>query len=428
MILKVKLSESTKTNIGNIKTYYFDSKDKVTMGYIIGMAVEQTGDISDKEWKNGINYVLYKKEKSKTISTSISLRKEVFEKINNISDKLQLLCGKTLYMSKVIDIIIYVILNRLNNKPTIYKPTISDSLSIIEWNLNARTGFPNYVIPINLIANVLSSKTPDIFVFTEFVQTTGWLDLKLLLEKEYNIWVSPYVCGNNGICIGIRRNRGIEFWKTKNKDDVFNNCSNAPDFFEVKVKFLSDIISIIGTRIRIGNANGGIQEQKQRFEQYQNLVAYISQKENEKIILVGDFNNSRILGHESETEIENINKIYHGKDSKEHNYQKMSNHLEKKGVEELLLHTPSGLLSSIGATWNSKKNGAVQPKENKNFINKYDHLITNFSSNNIECLEYQWDFLKFYNSDVFSTQNQIKPGFPDHAILFVRINLRNSQT
>ena len=90
MILKVKLSESTKTNIGNIKTYYFDSKDKVTMGYIIGMAVEQTGDISDKEWENGINYVLYKKGKSKTISTSISLRKEVFEKINNLSDKLQL--------------------------------------------------------------------------------------------------------------------------------------------------------------------------------------------------------------------------------------------------------------------------------------------------------------------------------------------------
>lgn len=424
MILKVKLSESTKTNIGNIKTYYFDSKDKVTMGYIIGMAVEQTGDISDKEWKNGINYVLYKKEKSKTISTSISLRKEVFEKINNISDKLQLLCGKTLYMSKVIDIIIYVILNRLNNKPTIYKPTISDSLSIIEWNLNARTGFPNYVIPINLIANVLSSKTPDIpdiFVFTEFVQTTGWLDLKLLLEKEYNIWVSPYVCGKNGICIGIRKDRGIEFVETKNEDDVFNNCPNAPDFFEVKVKFRSDIISIIGTRIRIGNSNGnkGIQEQKQRFEQYQNLVAYISQKENEKIILVGDFNNSRILENESE---------YDGKDSKEYNFQKMGYYLKKKCSEKLLLHTPSGLLSSIGATWNFKKNGAVQPKENKNFINKYDHLITNFSSNNIECLEYQWDFLKFYNSDVFSTQNQIKPGFPDHAILFVRINLRNSQT
>lgn len=421
MILKVKLSESTKTNIGNIKTYYFDSKDKVTMGYIIGMAVEQTGDISDKEWENGINYVLYKKGKSKTISTSISLRKEVFEKINNISDKLQLLCGKTLYMSKVIDIIIYVILNRLNNKPI-----ISDSLSIIEWNLNARTGFPNYVIPTNLISKVLLSKTPDVFVFTEFVQTTGWLDLKLLLENEYDIWVSPYVCGKNGICIGIRKDRGIEFVETKNEDDVFNNCPNAPDFFEVKVKFRSDIISIIGTRIRIGNVNGnkGIQEQKQRFLQYRNLVDYISEKEN--IILVGDFNNSRILGNEDESKIKKINEIYYDKDSKEHNFQKMRYYLTEKCSEKLLLHTPSGLLSSIGAIWNSEKKGAIQPKEDIKFINKYDHLITNFSSNNIECLEYQWDFLKFYNSDVFSTQNQIKPGFPDHAILFVRINLRNN--
>lgn len=426
MILKIKLSESTKTDIYKMKTYFFDSKDNITMGYIIGLAVDQTSDILDEEWKNGINYFLCKKEKSKTISTSISLRKEVFEKIKSISEKLQLLSGKTLYMSKVIDIIIYVILNRLNKKPT-----ISDSLSIIEWNLNARTGFPNYVIPTNLISNVLLRGTPDVFVFTEFVQTTGWFDLKLLLENKYDIWVSPYVCGKNGICIGIRKDRGIVFVETKNEDYVFNNSSNAPDFFEVKVKFLSDIISIIGTRIRIGNANGnkGIQEQRQRFEQYQNLVDYISKKKNEKIILVGDFNNSRILGNESESKIENIDKIYDGKDSKEYNFQKMSYYIKEKGVEELLLHTPSGLLSSIGATWNPKKNEAIQPEGDEHFIHKYDHLITNFSLNNIECLGYRWDFLKFYNSEVFSPQNnKIKPGFPDHAILFAKINLRNNQT
>lgn len=423
MILKLKMKDDSKKNIEIIKSHFFDDSDKITAGYIIGLAVERTNEISDREWYDAINSVLYENGISGK-STSVSLRQEIFERITKIKDKLQNLCGKSLYMSQVIDIILFIIANKLSlNLLSI------NSLNVMEWNINARTGPNNYVIPVNLIVNQVFEKDPHIFVFTEFVQSAGWIDLKTILEEKYHVFDSPYLPGQNGICIGIRKECGIEYLESKSKTSAFEKHLNSPDFYEIKVKINSKVISVIGTRIRIDSCkakskknNESISEQNQRFEQYKYLIEYISRLENDVIVL-GDFNNSRILSDEMALNDDIINKIYLGKDSIAYNFQKIRAYVIKETNKKFSLYTPNGNDSSMGASWGEQK--ATPPIQDSK--KKYDHLLTNFRP---EKLEYDWDFLKFYDNIKYFTETRkgeynIKRGYPDHAMLLATIKIKN---
>mgnify|MGYP000004794221 FL=1 len=422
MILKLKMKDGSRRNIEIIKSHFFDDSDKITAGYIIGLAVEKTSKITDGEWLDAINSVLYENGVSGK-STSVSLRQEIFERITKIKDKLQNLCGKSLYMSQVIDIILIVIANKLSSNLLNL-----NSLTVMEWNINAGTGFANYVIPVNLIVNQVFEKEPHIFVFTEFVQSAGWIDLKTILEEKYHVFDSPYLLGQNGICIGIRKECGIEYLASESKTSVFGNHLNSPNFYEIKVKINSKVISVVGTRIRIDsrkacskNDKERISEQKQRFEQYVHLINYISQLEN--VIVLGDFNNSRILSDEMEINDDSINKIYLGKDSIEFNFQKMRAFVKEKTKEKFSLYTPGGNNSSIGAFWDSVTGKAASPILKPEGKHKYDHLLTNFIP---EKLEYNWDFLKSYgNIKYFTAAGKINRGYPDHAMLLAVIKNQN---
>ncbi len=421
MILKLKMKDQSRKNIEIIKSHFFDASDKITAGYIIGLAVERTKDISDSEWKNAMNRVLYENGSSGS-STSVSLRQEIFEEITQIKEKLQKLCGKSLYMSQVVDIILFIIANKLGSDSLSL-----NSLTVMEWNIHARTGFANYVIPVNLIVNQVFKAEPHIFVFTEFVRSAGWIDLKTILEEKYHVFDSPYSLGQNGICIGIRKECGIEYLAAKTKTSVFGNDLNSPDFYEIKVKINSKVISVVGTRIGIDfykanseNRKERISEQKQRFKQYIHLINYISQLEN--VIVLGDFNNSRILSDEMELKDEKINKTYSGKDSIEYNFQKIRAHVINKTDKRFSLYTPDGNKPSIGAFWDFKSKKAKSPVSNSEQKHKYDHLITNFLP---EKLEYKWDFIKMYDDiKYFNANGKIKRGYPDHAILLAIIKIK----
>lgn len=293
----------------------------------------------------------------------------------------------------------------------------------MEWNINARTGSPNYVIPVNLILNEIFEKNPHIFVLTEFVKSVGWLDLKSMLEEKYYMYDSPYFPHQNGICIRIKKGWGIEVVKpiTHNQDSFFN----LPDFYEVKVRVNSIELAVIGARIKIdcnrSNAkNKEIRhsEHKNRFEQFKRLVGYIESLTN--VIILGDFNNSRILGDEMELNEEIIESIYQEKDSLEHNVQKMRSFLLRSTRKRVSLYYGEGLLSSVGAIWDNNDNIAKPPVENEKVVHKYDHLITNYVPKRIQ---YKWDFLKFYISEYFTKNGRIAIEYPDHAILIAEIDI-----
>lgn len=422
MILKLKMKDQSRKNIEIIKSHFFDVSDKITAGYIIGLAVEKTNEISDSEWKNAINSVLYENGSSGN-STSVSLRQEIFARITQIKEKLQKLCGKSLYMSQVVDVILFIIANKLGSDSLNL-----NSLTVMEWNIHAGTGFANYVIPVNLIVNQVFKAEPHIFVFTEFVQSAGWIDLKTILEEKYHVFDSPYLPEQNGICIGIRKECGIEYLADKSKTSVFENDLDSPDFYEIKVRINSKEISVVGTRIRIdyhkanskNNEKERISEQNQRFKQYTKLIEYIATIKND-IVMLGDFNNSRILGDETELKDEKINKTYSGKDSIEYNFQKIRAFAINETHNKLSLYTPDGNVSSVGAFWDSKSEKAESPISNPKQKHKYDHLITSFVP---EKLDYKWDFIKLYDDiKYFTAKGKIKRGYPDHAILLAIINI-----
>lgn len=138
------------------------------------------------------------------------------------------------------------------------------------------------------------------------------------------------------------------------------------------------------------------------------------------MIVLGDFNNSRILADEGETNEKVIDEIYSGKDSIEYNFQKNAIICEKKTYGKISLNTVTGDKSSVGAFWDNTEKKAKAPLLNKSSKHKYDHIITNLCLKN---LEYNWDFLKFYNSQQFDSAGKIVVGYPDHAILIAEIKL-----
>ena len=61
------------------------------------------------------------------------------------------------------------------------------------------------------------------------MQSAGWIDLKTILEEKYHVFDSPYLLGQNGICIGIRKECGIEYLASESKTSVFGNHLNSPN-------------------------------------------------------------------------------------------------------------------------------------------------------------------------------------------------------
>ena len=295
----------------------------------------------------------------------------------------------------------------------------------MEWNINARSTYLGYCMPINLIANQVLEKNPKIFVLTEFVHTCGWSDLKSILSEKYNIYVSPYR-RQNGICIGIRKDSGIKY-----KGDKTYNFTDGPDLYEVLVNVNGEDIHVIGTRIRIDWKKSHdedrairLAEQEKRAEQFLRLIEHIKHIKN--VIVLGDFNNSRILEDENETNLEKIDNIYGDKDSIKYNYQKMCATIIEKTNKKFLLHTAEGNVSSVGARWCKEKRKALHPIENERQRHKYDHVICN--SNWEVDVDYKWNFLEFYSDEQFDKGGKIKVGYPDHAILLAEIILSQKST
>lgn len=415
MILKTRMTDHSRKNIAILKARHFSAADRITAGYIIGIAADETARLPEEEWKAAVNDMLHEKEASgaRSSSTSVSLRQSVYEQLCQAQERVRKLGGRDT-MSQVIDLILFMAARRIGADST----AMIDSLAVMEWNINARSARqPGYCIPVNLIANTILGKCPHIFVLTEFVQAGGWLDLKAILSETYDVYTSPYQPRQNGICIGIRRDSGITYLGGQARD-----FPDGPDFYEARVRINGEDVSVIGARIRIGSGSNPA-EYQQRFAQFSRLIEHI--KPLESVIVLGDFNNARILGDEDETDRKKIDEAYRGKDSRTHNYQKMRAAVTAETGGKLLLSTAEGDAASVGARWvYAPKEGryrALPPKQDKTQKHKYDHIITN-SHWQVKA-EYNWDFLDFYGLEQFEKDNKIKAAYPDHAFLLAGITL-----
>jgi len=117
-------------------------------------------------------------------------------------------------------------------------------IKYLEWNLRAMGGI-GYEIP-SFVSNYINSV--DIFALVEFCASNGWREFKHDMEKEFDLYCSPFVSkGYNQVCIGVRRNLMYKLIAVKTVDvcDV-----NRPEFLQVDIEIENKKLSIIGTRIK----------------------------------------------------------------------------------------------------------------------------------------------------------------------------------
>lgn len=421
MILKVRLTDQSRESIARIKSIRFpDSGGGIRAGYIVGLAVEETAALAENIWKAAIaNMYQRARAEAASTSTSLSLRQPVYEQLCKAREKVGKLSGKDVPISAVIELLLSMEANELERMDAVH------TLSVMEWNINGRSGYAPFYMPVTLIANLLLKELPHIFVLTEFVPTAGWSDLKALLAGSFKVYASPYRRGQNGVCIGIRKNCGITF--LSEEGHIF---PKGPDFHRIKIRVDGVIISVVGTRIQIDSKKFEKSpecEFQSRSDQFCALADYlVSLHESEHIVTLGDFNNACIRGTGNEITQEEIEVAYTNEKGERllqtiYGYQKMKAEMlerTKNTGRSLAFITPeresSYMVQIIG-------NKAKAPK---NHCHKYDHVITSLKGT----AKYDWDFLEVYRQEQFEWNEQkhkkeIKAGYPDHAVLWAELEL-----
>ena len=96
MILKIRLTDQSRESIARIKSIRFpDSGSRIRPGYIVGLAVEETAALAEDTWRTAITN-MYPKERGEanSTSTSLSLRRPVYEQLCRAREKIGRVRGK----------------------------------------------------------------------------------------------------------------------------------------------------------------------------------------------------------------------------------------------------------------------------------------------------------------------------------------------
>lgn len=395
MILKIRLNKKNIENINIIKNHYFDVNDKITSGYIVGLAVDNLPD--NVNWKE---LILNRDKKGigESKSTSLSLRQDTYEKLINLKVLFIQVSEKSLSLTQIISIILELVANKINEKKEKIK-----KLKIIEWNINSRAGYTSN-IPVNLIIDQILEINPDVVILTEFVKTLGFLDLKTILEEKYYVYTTDYKPNQNGILIAIAKKDGISVTTESIKN--LNN-ENMPDFLEKDILVNQNRkIKIIGTRIQTNTKDTPTQQElnedfHNRNKQFENCINY-TETVNYDTIIGSDFNHGAI---KSETD---KNYVYKGISREFYSYQQ----IWRKTENNFKLVTPH--------RGNYHKFSYI---DKNNIPIKEDHFIIS-KSLNIESSDYNWNFITKKNGygDIQPRDYKSFLPLPDHAIAILEIS------
>lgn len=275
-----------------------------------------------------------------------------------------------------------------------------DELKVIHWNINNRRMIDT---PI-MIATAIGKENADIVVLTEFLKTPNYnkivegledfgykvfLDnrkhkkniMQVLIAVKSNL-ITEEDCIKAEILYDNEENIFAEIKANEHFEDILKKQN--PNFLRVDIKLTinnhSYPLTIIGTRIRVGMKKNSDDlqtnrenEQKFRKSQFENLLIEInnSRKENENIIVVGDFN------------------ISPGYEGHYWNWKDFKQLLKEKNYN---LYSPKNGYSPFESTW------------------KLDHLI---ASDTINC-----KFIEYHKDKWPKGEN-----YPDHSILRATIQL-----
>lgn len=247
---------------------------------------------------------------------------------------------------------------------------MGEKMKIIEWNVHGmeKSRCPSYV------ADEIEKQNADIAILTEYVvnaNKNGSFE-KQLSKLKYKMFTNNST--KNGILIAVKGD-----WEIEELEQIEKSSLN---FLGLRIKKEDSAFLIIG--VRVTQEDKG----KDRFLQIRNIIDYIGsldEKDKQRIIVAGDFNNYRFLENEND---------YIG-EAKDYNIQKIREAFEKEGflVEK---STPIGNVYYVFSYLYGS------------YPYKYDHIFVKGFS--IDKVEYDWDYkCRNYQRDVGRN--------PDHAIL-----------
>lgn len=253
-------------------------------------------------------------------------------------------------------------------------------INIIEWNIHGAAGYGNHSIPF-FVSDWIMNNNIHIAILTEFVIGSGWDYLKGSLEKEYNLYISPYVSNSNQCLIAIKKNVGFDLANAKAITEMNTGEEEKPNFLQVEVVYNSSTINIIGTRIR----------NSRNQKEWQALDEHLTSQKDEVVICMGDFN-----------------AYWSNKDGCF--WRKSKNKTLPKTSFMYELETPK---------WDIKNNGFSYVLPNGNCINVDSLIYKGISS--VQDIKYNWQFINSKNGYGNMTPRDQKShliGLPDHAILY----------
>lgn len=107
MILKSRVNERTKENIKNYKAKFYNEEDRVSTGFLIGLASEKIDELTDEILENALQICAARKDDTtENASMSITLRQDVYDTILQFQKRLEeLSCTETMHMAKVLDVL-----------------------------------------------------------------------------------------------------------------------------------------------------------------------------------------------------------------------------------------------------------------------------------------------------------------------------------
>lgn len=288
-------------------------------------------------------------------------------------------------------------------------------MKLFVWNINQRSSGKK--IPPIVYEEIVKSNA-DIVILTEFIGAANEEGIELFkkqLNQQLENQSKPkYILRHNttrqdanGVLIGVREGIG----KILDKVEQLNTTrTNQPNFLQLDMVIDGKTVSIIGTRIQVGNVVG-ILEYLERHQQLLSLIEHIKtlKGKSENIIVTGDFNNSYIGGDKDKDRLKIRAKPYgevrdfymkNGKPKDTYdtyNYHIMRDEFFNNGMT---VHTPEN-----GYSW-----GFELSNNNEGYVQEDHVVITNSLS--ISNVEYSHSFMQ-----------TCKGRKPDHAILTADVKI-----
>jgi len=298
---------------------------------------------------------------------------------------------------------------------------MEDELKLIHWNINGRSGYSSaYAIPPFITNEIIDGvgKGAGVIVLTEFVITAGWHHLVSALERFYFVATSPYVSKQNGVLIAVRKDLIQEKSIPRVTSDLITTQNEKPNFLQVEFVCRGVNLTIIGTRVRVGSAlKADYQDRKTQIVALREHLGRVSVS-TDNVIVVGDFNNSRICGDERKS-YDEVREEYHFRND--------------GGVSDLYdtynYHILKQTLDCLTPVYTTPSKEDFSWVDSNRYRYKQDHLF--IKGMQAETCVYDWAFVTKENGYGQLSKWGYKSnlaGYPDHAVLSAIVRVTKSDT